>query len=61
MATREQPGGGAQLARLNARLTAALDRLEELRNSSADLERRRLWVEVNALRRAVVPLLDPTE
>ncbi len=57
MVTREQPAGGVQLARLNARLTAALDRLDALRNAAADNERRRVWSEVNALRRAVVPLL----
>jgi hypothetical protein len=46
---------------LNARLTAALDRLDAIRHAAADMERRRLWAEVNALRRAVAPLLDVSE
>ena len=47
----------ARLARLNAQLTAALDRLDALRAAPADLERRRVWAEINVLRKAVVPLL----
>jgi site-specific recombinase len=61
MATRGQSGDGVQLAHLNARLTAALDRLDTIRHAAADMERRRLWAEVNALRRAVAPLLDVSE
>jgi hypothetical protein len=47
----------ARLARLNARLTAALDRLDALQGGPADAERRRVWAEINALRKAVVALL----
>jgi hypothetical protein len=47
----------ARLARLNAQLTTALDRLDALRAAPADIERRRVWAEINALRKAVVPLL----
>jgi hypothetical protein len=53
----ESAAWAARLARLNAQLTAALDRLDALRSAPADLERRRVWAEINALRKAVVPLL----
>ena len=57
MAATEQAARAARLARLNAQLTAALDRLDALRFAPADLKRRRVWAEINALRKAVVPLL----
>jgi hypothetical protein len=57
MATTVPAARAARLARLNARLTAALDRLDALRSAPADAERRRVWAQINALRKAVVPLL----
>ena len=53
----EPAARAARLARLNARLTAELDRLDALRSGPADAERRRVWAEINALRKAVAPLL----
>jgi hypothetical protein len=53
----ESAARAARLVRLNARLTAALDRLDALQSGPADLERRRVWAEINALRKAVVLLL----
>jgi hypothetical protein len=58
MAATEPAARAARLARLNARLTAALDRLDALRAAPADAGRRRVWAEINALRKAVAPLLD---
>jgi hypothetical protein len=58
MAATEPAAQAARLARLNARLTAALDRLDALRAAPADAGRRRVWAEINALRKAVAPLLD---
>jgi hypothetical protein len=55
----DQRERAVRLARLNAELTAALDRLDALRTVPADDERRRVWVRINALRKALVPLLTP--
>jgi hypothetical protein len=57
MATTGPAARAARLARLNAQLTAALDRLDALRTAPADAERRWVWTQINALREAVVPLL----
>jgi hypothetical protein len=57
MATPEPAARAARLARLNAQLTVALDRLDALRAAPGDAERRLVWAQINALREAVVPLL----
>jgi hypothetical protein len=57
MVTTGPAAQAARLARLNAQLTAALDRLDALRTVPGDAERRRVWAQIIALRKAVVPLL----
>jgi hypothetical protein len=57
MAAMDPAARAARLTRLNAQLTAALDRLDALRSAPADAERRRVWAQINALRKAVVALL----
>jgi hypothetical protein len=45
----DQEARARRLAALNAELTAALERLEALRTTPGDDERRRVWARINGI------------